>query len=124
VFGEHGFRAGLESDEEGWYAGQLCSGRLWAVGDSWVYGPKIGRILAKTFWMVHPPAERKWVNHLKGVCVGLSFNVSHIPVLRAVVHTILDRLRDVQAERVSNPAAEPWKIWASHPSEATQETFD
>lgn len=45
------------------------------------FGPKIGRILARSFWSEVPLAEDKHLNYCYGVMLGLANDIMHIPIL-------------------------------------------
>jgi hypothetical protein len=104
----------------GRFDAEFCSGRFWPVQDGWVFGPKIGRVLAKTFWSdlnLSPHKEKAW---LRGVALGLERSVSHIPILRAVVRRILQLTAGVNPRRF--PQHE-WKFRASENHEACESTW-
>jgi hypothetical protein len=74
---------------------EFCSGLFWPVNGRWVFGPKPGRLLARTFITKKLLApSRKGDNHnrhLRIVAMGLEKQVAFIPVLRVVVSTILEQ---------------------------------
>jgi hypothetical protein len=92
---------------------EFCSGRFWRVADSseivvsagrsadnackYVFGPKIGRILSKTFWRMSPfdPMVSD-EEYLKAIVVSIRCTTSHIPLLRGVVTRLHDRLNSVK----------------------------
>jgi hypothetical protein len=122
----YGFSVRLESDSHTIFDGEICSGRLWALGlDEYVYGPKIGRVLAKTFWAIDPPRKarlrRAWV---RGVALGLRRDTSFIPVLRVVVGRLIEETRDVPAESVPVDQDEPWKVHAALEHQCAESTME
>lgn len=122
-FYAYGFKVTIETSLEGRYAGEACSGRFWAVGGTYVFGPKIGRILCKTFWKIDPPKRSKWKSHLRSVAMGLRYNCHHIPILRSVISNILRNTEDTPAHHYGRAEREYWKFNAAEPHEATLETF-
>jgi hypothetical protein len=72
----------------------FCSQYLWPAFDGngivSVLGPKIGRVLAKTFISTHNFDESKQLEWLKGVCLRLEHSVSFIPILRTIVSRFLE----------------------------------
>lgn len=73
---------------------EFCSGYFWRTELGRVWGPKIGRVLAKTGYSVnvqHNP--RAW---LKGVLVGMSQDSAHVPLLTVYVSHCLSLLSDVK----------------------------
>jgi hypothetical protein len=73
----------------GEYHSEYCSGRFYpsTVGEIW--GPKIGRLVAKTFWTDDKMTFLRARQHLRGIALGFKDDVNHIPVARAVVGKIL-----------------------------------
>jgi hypothetical protein len=64
----------------------FCSGRFWPSNDGLVLGPKIGKWLFKTGWSIAEVlADVPQNEFFAGVCLGVSNDVNHIPVLRSVV---------------------------------------
>lgn len=72
---------------------EFCSSRFWPVvtdgQPSRVLGPKIGRMLSKTFYVKSEIPDKLHEAWLKSVCVGVEKDVSFIPILRVVVKTLL-----------------------------------
>jgi hypothetical protein len=100
VIANHGFRPSVVLHENP-RMGTFFSGRFWPSTNGTIWGPKIGRVLSKTFYMMDAissaSAKLVW---LKGVCLGMVKDVMHIPVLRTVLSTLLIILSDVQAEAI------------------------
>ncbi len=61
-------------------APSFCSGRFWPVGTGYVFGPKITRILAKSFWWI-PDKGVSMRKYRKTVEASLYDIVGHVPVL-------------------------------------------
>nr|QKN88958.1 MAG: hypothetical protein [Picornavirales sp.] len=61
---------------------EFCSKLLIPVKGGYTMGPKIGRLIAKTFWCKHTNFDAKaQQNHLKSVVTGLWKDISHVPIL-------------------------------------------
>lgn len=124
IFRAAGFTLKAESTKSSIYHGIFCSGRMWAIGeDQYVFGPKIGRVVAKTFYCIHPlttkTAKLKW---LRGVAKGLQRNTAFIPVLRVIVDSILAAtVRFATPSDKSND--DPWRVNATQDHEASPETW-
>jgi len=68
----------------------FCSQLLWPVrGGGHVLGPKIGRVLAKTFQCRLQLNEAQHVAWLRSVCLGIHPSCSFVPLLRALVPRLL-----------------------------------
>jgi hypothetical protein len=67
----------------------FCSGLFWPTSDGPVLGPKIGRVLAKTFHSVHFFESGNYIPWLRGVCLSLRNSCSFIPILRALIPRLL-----------------------------------
>jgi hypothetical protein len=67
----------------------FCSALFWPTEDGLVLGPKIGRLLAKTFTSTHHFSPSKHLEWLRGVCLGLDVSCSYIPILRALIPRLL-----------------------------------
>jgi hypothetical protein len=91
---KHNFRAKVrvcKSPEEV----EFCSGRFWPTPHGRVFGPKPGRVLAKTFWHLRRLTKSKRRRHIRGVATGLSKICAHVPILRVVMPAILAATRDL-----------------------------
>lgn len=75
-------------------------------------GPKIGRVLVKTFWHVGRLRKAKARAWLRGVAMGLVPDVAHIPILNTIVEVVLARTGDVLVREEHDPGA-LYKIRAS-----------
>ncbi len=71
-------------------------------------GPKLGRILAKTFWHVGLLGPKKQREHLRGIVECLWLSCSHIPVLNDLLLSLLDKTQGVKP--VLNDPDEMYKI--------------
>ena len=68
----------------------FCSMLPWpTLGGGTVFGPKIGRIIGKTFHSKNAGGIKKQKEWLRGVCLGLWRSCNHIPVLRILIPLIL-----------------------------------
>jgi hypothetical protein len=65
----------------------FCSALFWPTDSGLVLGPKIGRVLGKTF---HSMEKRHdYMPWLRGVCLSLRLKVSFVPILRVLVERLL-----------------------------------
>jgi hypothetical protein len=79
------------------------SGRFWPIhlkgnAEARAWGPKIGRLLCKTFWVKDTTFKSPrfcWKRHLKGVALTLQPLCNHVPVLRCVIKRTLEILVQV-----------------------------
>jgi len=84
------------------YSAEYCSGRFYPTSEGVsVWGPKIGRIIGKTFWRKRldttKVTDKQW---LKGVALGFYQDVQHVPILKNFVNRILYLTQDVDAEMI------------------------
>lgn len=88
-----------------WYMdAEYLSGSFYPVkcpwGFTYTWGPKIGRLLSKTFWIkefVSPPMQLAWI---RVVAMGMRYDLSAIPILRAAVGRILQLTEGVKASDI------------------------
>jgi len=99
----------------------FCSQLVWPVGDGkFVLGPKIGRVLSKTFQCRHLMPGR-YLGWLRGVCIGMNCSASFVPILRVLV----PRLEQLSGHsRVVDVDDYPEKIRASQRHEVSDETWE
>jgi len=97
----------------------FCSALFYPTSDGTVLGPKIGRILAKTFHCMHhlPGKYLEWV---RGVCMSLRKSTSFIPILRVLIPRFLE-LTEGRGEWLAKEYE--YKIWASHCHSVTERTW-
>jgi len=113
TFARFGFIIAAESERVGYFSATVFSGRLWVTADGWVFGPKIGRVMTKTFWCIDAPKSHlKRLQHLRAIALGLINNCGHIPILRRVLHNILAHTKGVHAKRHGRFESEEWKNFA------------
>jgi hypothetical protein len=65
----------------------FCSAVFWPTTDGPVLGPKVGRVLGKTFFCGKPFHD--YLPWLRGVCLSLLKSCSFIPILRVLVPHLL-----------------------------------
>jgi hypothetical protein len=126
-FEQLGYVLRLEGRGGDIYDGEFCSGRLWRVGErSWVYAPKIGRILSKTFWMLNPPFRRdQQLGWLKSVVQSLDQPTCFVPVLRVIVRRLLLELQPVEARTLPNQGIlDQFRIRPKYRHHCTQHTLE
>jgi hypothetical protein len=66
----------------------FCSALFWPTEEGSVLGPKIGRLLGKTFHAMNK-MDGGYQPWLRGVCLGLLTSCSHVPILRVLVPHML-----------------------------------
>jgi hypothetical protein len=67
---------------------EMCSSLAWPSESGTVFGPKPGRVLARSGWKrMHLKA--KWLQHLAGDARSMETAVAHVPLLRVWVQTML-----------------------------------
>jgi hypothetical protein len=119
-----GFTLQAETPLRGVHQGIFCSGRLWQVSPlDFVYGPKIGRVLGKTFYRLGGHhSEKSDLRWLRGVALGLENSTRFIPILRTVISGII---RDTLGYRAFPKAEkeEPWMVHASRYHSTSPETW-
>jgi hypothetical protein len=101
---------------------EFCSCRFWMVGDNeTLLGPKPGRVIPKLGWATNMnfPSREKLYEHVRGIALGMHASVNHIPVLRAIIATILRVTKGVAS--IPDPYAFHFK--PSRMREATVQTF-
>jgi len=70
---------------------EFCSGLFYPVNGTYIYGPKPGRVLAKTFWTqvsLNPSKTEQW---LRGVVCGLMNDCTHVPLLGPWLHHLMPK---------------------------------
>jgi len=78
---------------------EFCSMRLYPVGETYVFGPKPGKVLAKFGYVIDPPnVPREQL--MRGIALGLEKQVNFIPPLRAVVDRILELTEGHEAYKI------------------------
>jgi hypothetical protein len=60
----------------------FISGVWLAAGSTFIFIPKPGRLLARLFWTVHPPAPKDVAGYRNGIVVGLRGTCGVVPILR------------------------------------------
>jgi len=67
----------------------FCSSFLYPTRDGSVLGPKIGRVLGKTFYSMYKSSNGNYMPWLRGVCLSLRASCSFVPILRVLVPRLL-----------------------------------
>jgi len=98
---------------------EYCSGRFWPTQDGLVFGPKPGRILAKTFHSMLEYNDRMCMRWLRTVALGLHRDTNFLPVVRVVVRRTLELTKELKTIYVK----EEEKIHAMQFHEPSVETF-
>jgi len=98
----------------------FCSCRLVPVGDTYVFAPKVGRLLAKNAYYVNPPHAYSAEQLVRGTSISLYEACRVLPPVRAVLDRILELTKGIQTKWRAN---EPWKMkFDGH--EPTAETWE
>lgn len=87
----------------------FISGVWYPNGNDFVFGPKIGRLLAKLWWTVVPPSPSKLAMFRHSVANGLWGTVCGIPILRAWVGGWGWTRETVTRRSVYNKVSITWK---------------
>lgn len=75
---------------------EFCSGRFWTTKAGRVWGPKVGRFMAKIGFSV--PVQHDPHAWMKGVLVGVRQDVAHVPLLNVYVEHCLGLLAQVKGK--------------------------
>jgi len=114
---DHGF-IGTAISVKPTYAAEFCSARFWPIDigsvETYCLGPKIGRVLAKTFYVKSEIPERDHVTWLRAVCKSIQYDVSFVPILRAVVARLLELTADADDKPLSTWASEKSRFEQIH----------
>lgn len=117
---EYGYNPTIDYYEDYRFA-EFYSGRFWPSSEGTIWGPKIGRVMSKTFYCMDATLTRTaqlvW---LRGVLLGMENDVNHIPILRVVVRSLLTRTSFIEA----NPIKTEQRPHSTVKAAATPETFD
>jgi hypothetical protein len=96
----------------------FCSAVFWPTEAGSVLGPKIGRVLGKTFYCLRRFDDyRPW---LRGVCLSLRNMCSFVPILRALVPRLLSLCGSGKVWRDQD---HDYKIHATSSHEVVEETW-
>lgn len=71
----------------------FCSSLFWPSDQGTTLGPKIGRLIGKTFHSMNK-IEGSYLRWLRGVCLGLDLSCSHVPILRVLIPHMLSLCGD------------------------------
>jgi hypothetical protein len=96
----------------------FCSGLFYPTADGVVLGPKVGRVIAKTFQSLNKFNDYDpW---LRGTLLSIRASCSFIPILRVIVETLLDR---VGHGKVHRSRSYDYKSMACRRHECCEDTF-
>jgi hypothetical protein len=84
-----GFSIKINSSLNGRQA-EFCNGLFWPSGGKYYFGPKPGRLLGKTFYMLKNTIGRDPVGLVKGICLSLEYVCSYVPILRELIQHLLN----------------------------------
>jgi hypothetical protein len=97
----------------------FCSAIFWPTCDGPVLGPKVGRVLGKTFFAGKMFGD--YLPWLRGVCLSLRNSCSFVPILRALIPHLLQLAGIGKVWRDDHYA---YKNAASAPHEVCDETWE
>lgn len=104
--------------------GTYCSSRFWPAEvhgkNTYILGPKIGRVLAKTFYSIRCLNATEARRQVRGIALGMVNDVAHIPILRVLIPRLLEITSDIQHAR----ATVDYKFHASVSGVANDETWE
>lgn len=100
---------------------EFCSGRFYPIAGSFVFGPKPGRVIAKTFWSREFLRSHKAKAWLHGTLLSLKRSCQFIPVLRVIISLQLHLL---QEPPITSVKVEVRYHTASLEHEADEETYN
>lgn len=98
---------------------EYLSGRFWPTNHGLVFGPKIGRVLAKTYHSKKDYALNKGLAWVRAVALGLRLDVNFIPILRVVNRRVIELTEGVKPMTIPIEV----KPHAEGEHEAITETF-
>jgi hypothetical protein len=96
----------------------FCSGLFYPTADGIVLGPKIGRVLAKTFQSLNKFGD--YTPWLRGTLLSIRASCSFVPILRVIVDTLLDRVGEGKVHRQRH---HEYKSMAARSHECSADTF-
>jgi hypothetical protein len=98
----------------------FCSALFYPTMDGSVLGPKIGRVLGKTFHSMYKSPNGDYMPWLRGVCLSMQVSCSYIPILRVLVR----RLLEIAGEgKVKHKQSYQYKSLAKYSHEVSEETW-
>jgi len=118
VWADLGFEAKVHSYTSA-YDAEFCSGRFYPTNHGVVFGPKIGRILAKTFHSMNEYQNHVGKRWVRTVALGLHRDTHFVPILRVFIRKHLELTIGLKTIKIR----EEEKIHAMAYHEATPETF-
>jgi len=68
----------------------FISGIFVRLGRNYSFLPKPGRLIAKLWWTVNPPARRRLAAYQRGVALGLWPSCSGVPIVRSLLRPYVD----------------------------------
>lgn len=77
---------------------EFCSSRFWPSSIGTILGPKIGRVMAKTFWSLRAMTHEENMAHVRGIALGMLPDTAHIPVLRVLMPRLIALTSNVEAK--------------------------
>lgn len=82
---------------DSFYDLEFCSNIMYGTDRGFLFGPKVGRVLAKFGYIINPPANIHPYQILKGIALGFEQSSTYIPLLKALCDRVLTITRSWQA---------------------------
>jgi hypothetical protein len=86
------------------YSASYCSGRFYPVADGHVFGPMIGRVLAKAGYFANVPKNRSALSYVRAQYLSVAQGTYHIPILRDYWATVGRLTARVVVDKVTKRA--------------------
>ncbi len=124
-------KAKLRSEDED-HLVEFCSALFWPTNENtYVVGPKPGRILSRIGWAVELKPSRSDKKNdvdpgpafVRGVCLGLSNDVQHVPFAKELINNMIEQTKDVRAMYPKGGDVYDHKIHASRAHEYCDATL-
>jgi len=105
------------------FAAEFCSNLVYMCNKGLVFGPKVGRVIAKLAYYINPPLKVLPASIVRGTALGLYNACSCIPPLRVYLDRLLDLTDKVVPHRTG---FDEWKMKYSmtEPVPETEVTLD
>jgi hypothetical protein len=91
------------------YAVSFCSGAFWPTSEGCVFGPTL-KALFKVGYTTSPVPFTKWMQHAKGVALGLINQTNHIPILGAYFRHLISLTSSVRDDKWTKRALDQSRV--------------
>lgn len=99
----------------------FCSSRFWPSTAGTILAPKIGRVIAKTFYATRMVTQSEAMAQVRGICLGMVNDVRHVPVLRKLIPRMLTL---TSGHKPIMPKKQEVRFHASEAGECCDETWE